>query len=59
MTHARASAAQAISAIFAPDETKDYDYMPFFYSRIFDLSWQVSSWLLSSSALRSQLHMRP
>ena len=42
VTHARASAAQAISAILAPDETKDYDYLPFFYSRIFGLSWQVS-----------------
>lgn len=23
-----------------PDEATDYDYLPFFYSRIFHLSWQ-------------------
>ena len=43
VTHARNSAKQAVSAIMAPGETKDYDYLPFFYSRIFDLSWQVSA----------------
>jgi hypothetical protein len=30
----------AVAAIFDPS-TPDYDYLPFFYSRIFDLGWQV------------------
>jgi monodehydroascorbate reductase (NADH) len=38
--HARKSARHAVSAIVSPDTTKDYDYLPFFYSRIFNLSWQ-------------------
>ncbi|XP_008801233.2 monodehydroascorbate reductase 3, cytosolic [Phoenix dactylifera] len=41
--HARKSAEQAIKAIKASEEGKDieeYDYLPFFYSRAFDLSWQ-------------------
>jgi monodehydroascorbate reductase (NADH) len=29
-----------VSAIMAPDETGDLDYLPFFYSRVFALSWQ-------------------
>ena len=43
VTHARMSAAQAVTAIMAPGEAKDYDYLPFFYSRVFDLGWQVSA----------------
>ncbi|KAG0612700.1 hypothetical protein M758_6G046800 [Ceratodon purpureus] len=41
--HARKSAIQAVQAIKAGEkgETVDeYDYLPFFYSRSFDLSWQ-------------------
>uniref|UniRef100_A0A2P2LQK7 monodehydroascorbate reductase (NADH) n=3 Tax=Rhizophora mucronata TaxID=61149 RepID=A0A2P2LQK7_RHIMU len=41
--HARKSAEQAVKAIKASDEGKtidDYDYLPYFYSRAFDLSWQ-------------------
>lgn len=41
--HARKSAAQAVQAIKAKEEGKsieEYDYLPFFYSRSFDLSWQ-------------------
>ncbi|KAG8376686.1 hypothetical protein BUALT_Bualt09G0089700 [Buddleja alternifolia] len=41
--HARKSAEQAVKAIFASEQgTKidDYDYLPYFYSRAFDLSWQ-------------------
>ncbi|CAM6121817.1 unnamed protein product [Calypogeia fissa] len=38
--HARMSAAHAVQAILAPRDTRDYDYMPSFYSRVFTLSWQ-------------------
>jgi len=41
--HARKSAEQAVKAIFATEQGKpvdQYDYLPFFYSRAFDLSWQ-------------------
>ncbi|KAA8516696.1 hypothetical protein F0562_016798 [Nyssa sinensis] len=41
--HARKSAEQAVKAICASEEGKsidEYDYLPFFYSRAFDLSWQ-------------------
>lgn len=38
--HARKSAAHAVHAIMEPDKTADYDYLPFFYSRVFTLSWQ-------------------
>jgi len=35
----RESAKHAVSAIFDPS-TPDYQYLPYFYSRIFDLGWQ-------------------
>ncbi|KAL3693480.1 hypothetical protein R1sor_007131 [Riccia sorocarpa] len=38
--HARKSAAHAVQAILHPEKTPDYDYMPYFYSRVFTLSWQ-------------------
>ncbi|OWM79104.1 monodehydroascorbate reductase [Punica granatum] len=41
--HARKSAEQAVKAIKASEEgksTEEYDYLPYFYSRSFDLSWQ-------------------
>ncbi|XP_010486576.1 PREDICTED: monodehydroascorbate reductase 3 [Camelina sativa] len=41
--NARKSAGQAVKAIKAAEEGKtvpDYDYLPFFYSRFFDLSWE-------------------
>ncbi|KAG6412112.1 hypothetical protein SASPL_124780 [Salvia splendens] len=41
--HARKSAEQAVEAIYASEEGKsigEYEYLPFFYSRSFDLSWQ-------------------
>ncbi|XP_043705578.1 monodehydroascorbate reductase [Telopea speciosissima] len=41
--HARKSAEQAVKAIKASEEGKSidvYDYLPYFYSRSFDLSWQ-------------------
>ncbi|OVA05963.1 FAD-dependent pyridine nucleotide-disulfide oxidoreductase [Macleaya cordata] len=41
--HARKSAEQAVKAIKAAEEgntTEVYDYLPYFYSRSFDLSWQ-------------------
>ncbi|CAL9215928.1 unnamed protein product [Arabidopsis halleri] len=41
--HARKSAKQAVKAIKAAEEGNsipEYDYLPYFYSRAFDLSWQ-------------------
>ncbi|KAL2634352.1 hypothetical protein R1flu_005831 [Riccia fluitans] len=38
--HARKSAAHAVQAVLHPEKTADYDYMPYFYSRVFTLSWQ-------------------
>ncbi|KAA0025276.1 hypothetical protein IC582_018793 [Cucumis melo] len=41
--HSRKSAEQAVKAIKANEEGKaieEYDYLPYFYSRSFDLSWQ-------------------
>ncbi|XP_010243060.1 PREDICTED: monodehydroascorbate reductase 4, peroxisomal [Nelumbo nucifera] len=37
---ARKSARHAVAAIMSPDKTGDFDYLPFFYSRVFTLSWQ-------------------
>ncbi|XP_077253614.1 monodehydroascorbate reductase 4 isoform X2 [Tasmannia lanceolata] len=37
---ARKSARHAVAAIMAPEKTGDFDYLPFFYSRVFALSWQ-------------------
>ncbi|CAE5992809.1 unnamed protein product [Arabidopsis arenosa] len=42
--HARKSAEQAVKAIKAAEEGNsipEYDYLPYFYSRAFDLSWQL------------------
>ncbi|KGN59111.1 monodehydroascorbate reductase, seedling isozyme-like [Cucumis sativus] len=41
--HARKSAEQAVKAIKAQEEGKsieEYDYLPYFYSRTFNLAWQ-------------------
>nr|GMC67621.1 monodehydroascorbate reductase [Ipomoea batatas] len=41
--HARRSAEQAVKAIYASEQgttIEEYDYLPFFYSKTFDLSWQ-------------------
>ncbi|PON36845.1 FAD/NAD-linked reductase [Trema orientale] len=41
--HARKSAEQAVKAIKADEygvSIEEYDYLPYFYSRIFDLSWK-------------------
>lgn len=40
VTNCRLSAFHAVDAITKPDTTGDYDYLPYFYSRIFNLSWQ-------------------
>lgn len=37
---ARRTARHAVAAILEPSKTKDIDYLPFFYSRVFTLSWQ-------------------
>ncbi|WCJ21052.1 monodehydroascorbate reductase 4 [Euphorbia peplus] len=37
---ARKSARHAVDAIMEPEKTDDFDYLPFFYSRVFTLSWQ-------------------
>eukprot|EP00746_Dinoflagellata_sp_MGD_P086424 gnl/MRDRNA2_/MRDRNA2_34204_c0_seq1.p1 gnl/MRDRNA2_/MRDRNA2_34204_c0~~gnl/MRDRNA2_/MRDRNA2_34204_c0_seq1.p1 ORF type:complete len:1207 (+),score=222.34 gnl/MRDRNA2_/MRDRNA2_34204_c0_seq1:430-3621(+) len=38
--HARRSAEQAVGHIMGVEGLEEYDYEPFFYSRIFNLSWQ-------------------
>lgn len=38
--HARKSAAHAVQAIMSPEKVHEYDYLPYFYSRVFTLSWQ-------------------
>ena len=42
VANARSSGAHAVSHILSPSDTPDYDYLPFFYSREFSLSWQVN-----------------
>ncbi|KAG9149641.1 hypothetical protein Leryth_022919 [Lithospermum erythrorhizon] len=37
---ARKAARHAVTAIMNPDKSIDFDYLPFFYSRVFTLSWQ-------------------
>ncbi|XP_027156535.1 monodehydroascorbate reductase 4, peroxisomal-like [Coffea eugenioides] len=37
---ARKSARRAVAAIMEPEKTGEFDYLPFFYSRVFTLSWQ-------------------
>ncbi|KAL3346879.1 hypothetical protein AABB24_025364 [Solanum stoloniferum] len=37
---ARKSARHAVAAIMEPEKTTEFDYLPFFYSRVFTLSWQ-------------------
>lgn len=37
---ARKSARHAVAAIMEPGKTSEFDYLPFFYSRIFKFSWQ-------------------
>ena len=40
VTNCRLSAFHAVDAIIDPVNTGDYDYLPYFYSRVFSLSWQ-------------------
>ncbi|EPS68137.1 hypothetical protein M569_06637, partial [Genlisea aurea] len=37
---ARKTARHAVSAIMSPETASEFDYLPFFYSRVFTLSWQ-------------------
>lgn len=37
---ARRTARHAVTAIMESEKTDDFDYLPFFYSRVFGLSWQ-------------------
>ncbi|CAM0944613.1 unnamed protein product [Alopecurus aequalis] len=37
---ARRTARHAVAAILEPSKTREVDYVPFFYSRVFTLSWQ-------------------
>lgn len=37
---ARKTARHAVAAIMEPNKTGEFDYLPFFYSRVFTLSWQ-------------------
>ncbi|XP_047969157.1 monodehydroascorbate reductase 4, peroxisomal isoform X3 [Salvia hispanica] len=36
----RRAARHVVSAIIVPEKTGEFDYLPFFYSRVFTLSWQ-------------------
>eukprot|EP01023_Acetabularia_acetabulum_P041787 TRINITY_DN4094_c0_g1_i2.p1 TRINITY_DN4094_c0_g1~~TRINITY_DN4094_c0_g1_i2.p1 ORF type:complete len:641 (+),score=95.67 TRINITY_DN4094_c0_g1_i2:745-2667(+) len=36
----RESAYQAVNSIMSSADTKPYDYLPYFYSRVYDLSWK-------------------
>lgn len=38
--HARKSAEQAVKAIKGKESVAEYDYLPYFYSRSFDIAWQ-------------------
>ena len=40
VTCARQTAAHAMAEAMAPGSAGDFDYLPFFYSRVFNLSWQ-------------------
>lgn len=59
VTHARMSAKQAVTAIMAPKDTQEYNYLPFFYSRVFDLGWQVRPHHggVATVHTKQQLHM--
>jgi hypothetical protein len=37
----RTSAQHAVASLLAPDSVDDYNYLPYFYSRVFNLAWQV------------------
>ncbi|KAF3444644.1 hypothetical protein FNV43_RR14337 [Rhamnella rubrinervis] len=37
---ARKSARHAVAAIMDPNKTEEFNYLPFFYSRVFTFSWQ-------------------
>lgn len=37
---ARKSARHAVTSIMEPGKTGEFDYLPFFYSRVFTMSWQ-------------------
>ena len=41
VTNCRTSAQHAVASLLAPDTMDEYDYLPFFYSRVFNLSWQA------------------
>ena len=45
----RTSAQHAVASMLDPS-TGDYDYLPYFYSRIFNLSWQAravcTAWII-------------
>lgn len=40
VTNCRQTAAYAMHEVLAPGNQPEYDYLPFFYSRVFNLSWQ-------------------
>lgn len=61
--HARKSAIQAVQAIKAAEKDNtidEYDYLPFFYSRSFDLSWQFYGDNVGESVIYGQAdHLVP
>ncbi|GAB4823794.1 hypothetical protein N2152v2_010840 [Parachlorella kessleri] len=40
VTNSRLTGAYAVGELLAPGTQPEYDYLPFFYSRVFSLSWQ-------------------
>eukprot|EP00210_Caulerpa_lentillifera_P005211 g4978.t1 len=40
VTNCRLTAFHAVDALTNPDSTGEYNYLPYFYSRVFHLSWQ-------------------
>ncbi|KAJ1418850.1 hypothetical protein SESBI_15447 [Sesbania bispinosa] len=56
VNHSRKSAEHAVKAIKATEDGKtvEYDYLPYFYSRAFDLSWQFYGDNVGESAVWRQ-----
>ena len=52
--HARKSAEQAVKASETGKEIEEYDYLPYFYSRSFDLSWQFYGDNVGDTVFRRQ-----
>lgn len=51
--HARKSAAHAMKIMLNPDCTDTYDYLPYYYSRVFNLNWKFYGHLTPSCKLQN------